>query len=169
MKKIFKGFFLDRDGILNKLFNGRPPWKLSEIIIFEEAYDLIKIIKEKNYLPIVVTNQPDEARGVKYFDTEKVNDEICKKLNLKYSYICKHPIDGLCNCRKPKPGLLIKAYNEIPIDISKSFMLGDREKDIIAGKSFGCKTILLSSNIICKSDFYIRNHQELIPLLKKIL
>lgn len=169
MKKFLNGFFLDRDGILNKLINGRPPWKISEIFIFEEAYDLIKIIKEKNYIPIIVTNQPDEARGVEDFDTEEVNNEICKKLDLHYSYICKHPFDGLCNCRKPKPGLLIKACNEISIDISNSFMLGDREKDINAGKIFGCKTILLSSNKNCEPDFSVENHTELISLLKEIL
>ena len=72
-----KAFFLDRDGILNKLVENRPPWKISEISLFKEAHEIIKIIKSKNYLPIVVTNQPDEARGKLLINTDSINQNIC--------------------------------------------------------------------------------------------
>ena len=164
-----RAFFLDRDGILNKLINNRPPWEISEILIFEHAYEIIKIIKKNNYKPVVVTNQPDEARGNYQINTEKINKIICEELNLDDSYICKHPYDNICNCRKPKPGLLLKASYELNLNISESFILGDREKDIYAGIAAGTKTILLSKDKLCKSDYYIKNHKELLDLLEKIL
>ena len=164
-----KAFFLDRDGILNKLVENRPPWKISEISLFNEAHEIIKIIKSKNYLPIVVTNQPDEARGKLFVNTDSINQNICTKLELEHYYICKHPYDGICNCRKPKPGMLLKASKDLNIDISKSFLLGDRAKDIKAGESAGCLTILLRNKKICKSNFHVYNNQELIYLLRNIL
>ena len=80
-----------------------------------------------------------------------------------------HPYDGLCDCRKPKPGMLLNASAENSIILKESFMIGDRDKDIQAGIAAGCKTIFLSRNINNHADFNVSSHQELYELLLEIL
>ena len=164
-----KGLFLDRDGVINKLVDNRPPWKISEIFIYEEIKNIINYSRSLDYIPIVITNQPDAARGdITYDLLNKINSSICKKLNLNNCYICDHPYDGVCECRKPKPGMIIKASKDINIDLNKSYMIGDREKDIEAGRRAGCKTISISESTI-SADYKVKNHNQLLKLLKKIL
>jgi len=166
-----KAVFFDRDGVLNKLVNNtRPPWDLSEIEIFNESKKIVKLVKKLNYLVIIVTNQPDAERGdVSLNCIYEVNNFIAEQLNIQYKYICIHPYDGMCNCRKPKPGMLFDASNDLGINLSKSFLIGDREKDIKAGKSAGCKTIYLSNTNFSISDYWAKNHYELFAMLEKIL
>ena len=165
-----KAVFLDRDGVLNKLVNGRPPWKSSEISLFKDSSHIIELIKSKFYIPIVVTNQPDAARGkLPYKKIYEINLEICETLKITNYYICPHGFDGECNCRKPKPGMIIKASKDLGIKLERSLLIGDREKDIKAGMSAGCKTIYLSQNDIKMSNFFVNNHSDLIKLLNKIL
>ena len=164
-----KGLFLDRDGVINKLVDNRPPWKISEIFIYEEIKDIINYSRSLDYIPIVITNQPDAARGdITYDLLNKINSSICKKLNLNNCYICDHPYDGVCECRKPKPGMILQASKDINIDLNKSYMIGDREKDIEAGRRAGCKTISISESQIA-ADYKVKNHNQLLKLLKKIL
>ena len=172
MSKInkYNALFLDRDGIINKLVNNRPPWSPSEIIIYPEAHKIINLSLKKNYIPVIVTNQPDAGRGKLSFEMiNKINKIICEKVNIKESYICMHPYDGLCDCRKPKPGMLLNASAENSIILKESFMIGDRDKDIQAGIAAGCKTIFLSRNINNHADFNVSSHQELYELLLEIL
>ncbi len=165
-----KAVFLDRDGVLNKLVQNRPPWKENEIELFKESSTLIQLIKQKSYLPVVVTNQPDAARGSLEFNTlYKIHDYICNKLDISISYVCDHPYDGMCNCRKPKIGMLIKAKKEFNLDLKNSFLIGDREKDIVAGKNANCKTICIAQSRCIFADYNVGNHSELIFILKKLL
>ena len=169
-KNELRALFLDRDGVLNQLINNRPPWKIEEIIIFKEAYSIIDLAKNNFFLPIIITNQPDAGRGkIKYREIDLINDHISKKLEIKYSYICKHPYDGMCQCRKPKPGMLINARDDHNINLEKSFLIGDRDKDILAGLSAGCRTIHVSKNPFSRANYAVENHLDLIKLLKKIL
>ena len=171
MKNVLKkAVFLDRDGILNKLVNDRPPWLVEEVDFFDEVYEIIKLIKENKFLPIIVTNQPDAARGNANFNSIKeVQTYICNHLKINHKYTCYHPYDGMCSCRKPLPGMLLNAAIDNNIQLDKSLMIGDREKDIIAGASAGCKTIYLSANKDVNADFFVKNHQSLYKLLKKLL
>ena len=165
-----KAVFLDRDGVLNKLVNGRPPWETSEISIFKDSSHIIELIKSKFYIPIVVTNQPDAARGkLPLKKIYEINLQICETLKITNYYICPHGFDGDCNCRKPKPGMIMKASRDLGIKLEKSLLIGDREKDIKAGMSAGCKTIYLSQNDIKMGNFFVSNHSDLIKLLNKIL
>lgn len=165
-----KAVFLDRDGILNKLVNKRPPWLVEEVTFFKEVNEIIQLIKEKDFAPVIVTNQPDAARGQANFNSLKeVQSYISNHLKIEYKYACYHPYDGMCSCRKPLPGMLLNAAREHNIRLDKSFMIGDREKDILAGASAGCKTIYLSANKDVNADFFIKNHQSLYKLLTKIL
>tara|TARA_A100001015_G_C14789050_1_gene632286 strand:+ start:239 stop:763 length:525 start_codon:yes stop_codon:yes gene_type:complete len=170
-----KAVFLDRDGVLNKAIRisdlvSRPPWHSEEIEIFEEAFYLIRLIKSFSYIPIVVTNQPDIGRGdIDQKSVFEINKFIIRKLGIEYSFICPHGNDFECNCRKPKPGMLLKASKKYNINLSSSFMIGDRAKDIYAGVNAGTKTIFLSEITIGVEDYLCKNHKHLIELLKIIL
>jgi len=167
--KLNKALFFDRDGIINKLVENRPPWKFSEIEIYEGIKDIIEFSKASGYLPIVITNQPDAGRGkLTYELLHRINKNICKEVKIKHFYVCDHPYDGMCECRKPKPGMLLMAAKENSINLIESFMIGDRLKDIEAGKLAGCKTLSVSKDNL-GADFRIENHNQLKSLLNEIL
>ncbi len=165
-----KALFLDRDGVLNKLITNRPPWNIGEVHIFKEAYQIINLASKNYFLPIIITNQPDAGRGkLKFNEIDNINNYISAKLGIQNSYICKHPYDGMCECRKPKPGMLFRARDDHKINLKKSFLIGDRDKDILAGSSAGCKTIHLSKKPFAQSDYSVENHFDLIRLLENLL
>lgn len=143
-----KAIFLDRDGVLNKLISRsgklQAPYTLSEFELFPGVVEALKLIKEKGYLAIVVTNQPDVSRGwVSMESVELVNDQIKRLLPVDDIKCCFHDNSAQCLCRKPLPGMLLEAASEWGIDLKKSFMIGDRFGDIKAGKSAGCFTVLI--------------------------
>ena len=145
IKKDKKALFLDRDGVLNYLISNRPPWDISEIEFYSDAFEIVNLSIKRSFIPIIITNQPDAGRGsISYKNLKDINSYIVKRLGIKYSYICTHPYDGMCSCRKPLPGMIIEAVREHNILIEESFLIGDRDKDIIAGNSAGCSTIKLS-------------------------
>ncbi len=165
-----KALFLDRDGILNYLVNNRPPWLVSEIKIYSEAFEILKLAKESNYLPIVITNQPDAGRGkLSYKKLDIIHKRIMKILSIDHSYVCSHPYDGMCDCRKPLAGSFYKAQFDNNIDFKNSIMIGDREKDIIPAKKVGCRTIKLSEEKSSLADFNVKDHYELINLIKNLM
>jgi D,D-heptose 1,7-bisphosphate phosphatase len=153
-----KAVFLDRDGTINKYKGYITSPRQLELI--DGASDAIKMINRSGYLAVVVTNQPSIAMGRMSFS---VLEEIHAKLDtllgedgayLDAIYFCPHHPDAgfsgeiqslkiKCDCRKPSDGLLRKAAEDFNIDLSKSFMVGDSESDILAGQSAGCKTAFL--------------------------
>ena len=147
MEKEKKCSFLDRDGILNKLIDNRPPWNSHEIKYYEIMHKVIKLSLKHEFLPVVITNQPDAGRGkLSYKQLHHINKLICKNFNINNFYICDHPYDGMCECRKPKPGMLLKASEKLKINLQNSILIGDRIKDIQAGLNAGCKTIFYQKN-----------------------
>lgn len=150
-----KAIFLDRDGTINKYVGFLR--KIDEFELLPKAAEAIRMINLSGYLAIVVTNQPVIARGEV---TENELQEIHNKMEtllgnegayLDAIYYCPHhphkgfdgEIAGLkieCECRKPKPGLLLNAARDYNIDLSKSWMVGDSENDLKAGMAAGCKT-----------------------------
>ena len=143
-----KAVFLDRDGVINKAFikNGLPesPNSLSELEILPGVKESISRLKKLNFICLVVTNQPDVQRGkIKKNTIIKMNNFLKKKIELDDIFVCYHDDQDKCNCRKPKPGLLLQAKKKWNVDFKKSFIVGDRWRDIQAGKKVGCKTIFL--------------------------
>lgn len=144
-----RAVFLDRDGVINRAIvrDGLPypPANLSELIILPGVTEALEELHAANYLLIVVTNQPDVARGItKKADVEEINAHLLSRLSLDHIKVCYHDsVDG-CFCRKPLPGALIDSGKEFQIDLSKSFMVGDRWRDIEAGQSAGCKTFFIN-------------------------
>ena len=143
-----KAVFLDRDGVINKAFikNGLPesPNSLSELEILPRVKESILRLKKLNFICLVVTNQPDVQRGkIKKNTIIKMNNFLKKKIELDDIFVCYHDDQDNCNCRKPKPGLLLQARKKWNVDFKKSFIVGDRWRDIQAGKKVGCITIFL--------------------------
>lgn len=154
LKNKQKAIFLDRDGTINKYvgFLTNP----EQFELLPGVAEAIKMINKSGYLAIVVTNQPVIARGDCTWEElqlihEKMETELGKEgAFLDAIYVCPHHKDkGFereraeykfeCNCRKPRPGLLLKAAEDFNIDLSQSVMIGDSESDLKAGESAGCK------------------------------
>lgn len=161
LKNKQKAVFLDRDGTINKYVGFLRDIDQFELI--EGVAEAIKRINASGYLCIVITNQPVIARGeVTVPQLEEIHNKMETLLGLEGAYIdglyyCPHhphkgfegEIPGLkfdCECRKPKPGMLLKAAEEFNIDLSKSWMVGDGVNDIKAGENAGCKTCLIGKN-----------------------
>lgn len=138
-----KAFFLDRDGVINKsqLISGNPtpPRTLKEIEILEGVVDAIELLKIHHFVPVVVSNQPDVARGRTTIEqVEWLNTFIGMRTNIHYFYTCFHDDKDQCSCRKPLTGLIDRAVIELNLNIAESFLVGDRWKDIEAGQRLGC-------------------------------
>lgn len=143
-----KAVFLDRDGVLNSslIKNGipSPPKKIEEIVIMDGALKALLILKSHEYLPIIVTNQPDVARGtMSILEVTEVNEFIGAFLGIEYIFTCFHDDDDKCGCRKPLPGMLVSAAEKLDIDLKNSFMVGDRWRDIGAGNAAGCRSYFI--------------------------
>jgi len=151
MIKKNKAIFLDRDGVINK---NRDDYVKStkELEIFSNIGKEILKLKMKGFLIIVITNQSVINRKIITIrELEEIHSTIQKflmksKTSIDKFYFCPHRPDENCDCRKPKPELILQAINEFSIDVSKSWMVGDSKTDIQAGEKAGCKTILLKKN-----------------------
>ncbi len=155
-----KAVFLDRDGTINKYVGFLRD--IDEFELLPGVTDAIKMINVLGYLVIVVTNQPVIARGeVTVDELNEIHNKMETLLGEEGAYVdgifyCPHhPDKGFkgeipelklnCKCRKPKPGMLYQAVEKYNIDLSKSWMVGDEESDILAGKAAGCKTVLIGT------------------------
>jgi D-glycero-D-manno-heptose 1,7-bisphosphate phosphatase len=144
-----RAVFLDRDGVINRAIvrdgTPYPPANLNELEILPGVNEALEKLHAANYLLIVVTNQPDVARGAaEKSDVEKMNAQLSSLLPLDEIRTCYHDSGDGCLCRKPLPGALLDAAKECDIDLSKSFMVGDRWRDIEAGQRAGCKTFFIN-------------------------
>ena len=148
-----KAVFLDRDGVINKAFikEGLPtsPHSLDELKILPGVKESVLRLKKLNFVCLVVTNQPDVTRGKINKNTViKMNNFLQKEIKLDDFFVCYHDDEDNCECRKPKPGLLLQASKKWDVNLKKSFIIGDRWRDIQAGEKVGCKTIFLEYNYI---------------------
>ena len=148
MTRMRRAVFLDRDGVLNRALvrDGRPvsPARLDELEILPGVAAALRALHEAGFLLIVATNQPDVARGLQRREVvEAMHRRLLEELPLDDIKVC-YEIDGLnCTCYKPKPGMLLAAARERSIDLARSYMVGDRWRDVGAGKAAGCFTIFV--------------------------
>ena len=145
-----RAVFLDRDGVINYAVvrDGKPypPSNLAELRITPGTESALKELKGRGFKLIVVTNQPDVARGLQtQAAVETINQALSSSLPLDDIFVCYHSDDDHCDCRKPKPGMLLDAAKKHNIDLARSYLVGDRWRDIDAGHNAGCKTILVDS------------------------
>lgn len=146
-----KAVFLDRDGVINhvKLLENKPypPSSLAELRYCDGAREAIGNLLENEFLVVVVTNQPDIARkSTTHYAIDRIHARMRKDLGIQHFYVCPHDDRDCCDCRKPKPGLLFKAASDLEIDLNKSYLVGDRWKDITAGQAAGCVNFYINYN-----------------------
>lgn len=181
-----KAIFLDRDGVIN-LDKGLICHE-SEFELFDETAEAVRLINQSDYIAIVVTNQPGIAKGM--YDFEGL-EEIHRKMDtllgeerakIDALYFCPHhPEKGFagerlefkiaCECRKPGAGMLLQAAKEFNIDLGQSYIIGDHERDIIAGKTAACKTIGVATghgleNTKTEPDYRAANILEAVKLIR---
>jgi D-glycero-D-manno-heptose 1,7-bisphosphate phosphatase len=143
-----RAVFLDRDGVLNRAIvrDGKPypPASLAELEIVEGAAGSLWRLKTLGFLLLVVTNQPDVARGTQTLEAIRtMHDRMRQSLPLDDFLICPHDDRDGCPCRKPLPGMMLDAQKRYGIDLARSFLVGDRWRDIDAGRAAGCRTVYL--------------------------
>ena len=146
-----KAIFLDRDGTLNKAFikNGLPfsPESFNEFEILPGVKESLLKLKKLNFVCLLITNQPDVSRGkINKNVVIQMNNFLKSEIKLDDIFVCYHDDHDNCECRKPKPGLILNAKKKWDIDLNKSYMIGDRWKDVQAGINAGCKTVFINNN-----------------------
>ena len=139
-----KAIFLDRDGVINKTFikNGLPfsPSSFAELEILPGVKESILRLKKLNFLCLVVTNQPDVSRGkIEKKTVIAMNNYLKDEIKLDDIFVCYHDDRDNCKCRKPKPGLLLEASKKWDTNLKKSYIIGDRWKDMRLEKVQGVK------------------------------
>ena len=140
--------FLDRDGVLNRAIvrNGKPyaPAGVEDLEILPGVPAALSRLAEAGYELIGVTNQPDVARGTQTRETvEAQNSVIQSGLPVREIFVCYHDDADHCDCRKPRPGLILQAAEKYGLDLRRSWMVGDRWKDVAAGQAAGLRTIFV--------------------------
>jgi D-glycero-D-manno-heptose 1,7-bisphosphate phosphatase len=145
---MIRAVFLDRDGVLNRslLRNGRPfaPTSLDEFELLAGVEQATRKLHDTGFRLIVVTNQPDVGAGRLAPDAlEAMHRRLLASLPLDEILVCPHLEKDRCDCRKPKPGMLLDAARRWSIALPHSFMVGDRWRDVSAGRAAGCKTIFI--------------------------
>ena len=146
-----RAVFLDRDGVINRPIIGDgkpyPPRSVAEFEILPGVDRACASLKSARYLLVVVTNQPDVGRGIlKKEVVEEIHSAMIRRLPIDRVEVCYHAgaqFGEECECRKPRPGMLINAATALDVDLSRSFMIGDRWRDIDCGKRAGCKTVFV--------------------------
>ncbi len=143
-----RAVFLDRDGVINRALirNGRPypPASVAELEVLPGVLSALSRLRAAGYRLVVVTNQPDVARGkTTRGAVEALHAVLQAQLPLDEFRVCYHDDWHRCECRKPAPGLLLAAARESGLDLSASFIIGDRWRDIEAGRRAGCHTIFI--------------------------
>ena len=143
-----RAVFLDRDGVINAsvVRDGKPypPDSVDEMEILPGVDEALTALRAAGFELIVVTNQPDVARGKQTrAAVDAIHAKLSAELPLDAIYACFHDDAEVCDCRKPKPGMLVNAARDRGIDLASSFMVGDRWRDTDAGLAAGARAIFI--------------------------
>ena len=143
-----RAVFLDRDGVINEgiVRDGKPypPQSVEALRLLTGVEQAVGALKDHGFALVVVTNQPDVRTGVQRRETvEEMHRRLMDWLPLDAIKACYHTDDDDCRCRKPKPGMINEAAEELAIDTEASFMVGDRWRDVGAGNAAGCRSFYI--------------------------
>lgn len=172
-----RAVFLDRDGVLNEpvVIDGRPhpPEAAGDLVVRPDTIEACEQLHQAGLLLVVVTNQPDIARGQQTLEAvEAINSELRRRLPLDDVRVCPHDDEDHCACRKPEPGLLVDGAAAWNIDLGQSVMVGDRWRDVEAGKRAGCAVVLIKRDYAEKpagadADLVVATLHEAVPWILK--
>jgi len=147
-----RAVFLDRDGVINKKApEGQYITRWEDMQFLPGVAEAIALLTRANFCVLVVSNQRCVSKGLlSVSDLESMHARLCRELAEKGAFItkvyyCPHDNQPPCECRKPAPGLLLMAAREHEVDLNRSWMIGDSDVDVLAGKKAGCKTVLISN------------------------
>jgi D-glycero-D-manno-heptose 1,7-bisphosphate phosphatase len=140
--------FLDRDGVIViPEFRDRrsfAPRRLEDFKLYPEAAASLQRLKQAGFLLAVITNQPDVGNGlIARSEVDAMHDIMWRQLPIDSLKACFHGQDEHCDCRKPKPGMILEAAGELGVNLERSFMVGDRSSDVAAGRAAGCATVFI--------------------------
>jgi len=143
-----RAVFLDRDGVINRVTvrDGKPypPSSAAVLELLPGVAGALEQLKGAGFVLIVVSNQPDVARGTTTREVvETIHARLADTLPIDRFMVCYHDTFDNCECRKPRPGMLLASAKEMQIDLAASYMVGDRWRDMEAGKRAGCKTFFI--------------------------
>ncbi|MBS3903043.1 MAG: HAD family hydrolase [Anaplasmataceae bacterium] len=164
---------LDRDGVICKYLN-RYLLNVEEFELLKGVDDLIKEAKARNFIVVVITNQPQVGKKLLSESAlQDIHHLMLQKLNhaIDRVYVCPHRTEDNCLCRKPSPGMLLKAQEDFNLNLSSSIFIGDSDTDIQAGKEVGCQTIFIKNEYNqhklqeCHPHYVIETLEEAIFLL----
>lgn len=152
-----KAVFLDRDGVINA---DRDDYvkNTSELNIYPFAPAAVRALNDAGWPVFVVSNQQGVAKGIiSETDLLEMERNIRRRIEdaggrIEAFYYCRHLASDNCDCRKPQPGLILRAVREHHIDTRQSVMVGDSERDVVAGKAVGCRTILVLTGKLSRED-----------------
>jgi D-glycero-D-manno-heptose 1,7-bisphosphate phosphatase len=176
----YRAVFLDRDGVINRplIRAGQPfpPSSLEEFEILPGVLEACQILKKLGFLLIVATNQPDVGRGKLVREAvDSIHEGLLHLLPVDKIMTCFHggaAYGDPCSCRKPLPGMLRQAAGEFKINLAKSFMIGDRWRDIDCGFNAGCKTIFIDwgyeEKLKRAPDFFARDLLDASKLIEQL-
>jgi len=159
---VARAVFIDRDGVINHAVvrDGKPyaPDSVHELKVIDGVEDGLRKLQNAGFRLIVVTNQPDVARGTQTREAvEAIHEHLRQSLPLDEILACYHDGDS-CDCRKPKPGALIDAARRLDVELAQSFMIGDRWRDVEAGQRAGCRCLFV--------DHGYREQQPIAPFIR---
>ncbi len=165
-----RAVFLDRDGVINRneVRDGRPhgPQSVEDFVILPGVGEAVAALRAAGYLVIVATNQPNVARET----VEAMHAKMRRTVPVDDIRVCPHSESDNCACRKPKPGLLLDAARDHGISLAHSWMVGDRWRDVEAGKAAGCRTIFIDHGYTNEPqprdpDLVVRSLGEALPFI----
>lgn len=165
--------FFDRDGIINDIVmrdeKVSSPRKLQEFQIRSDFEQFYSYVARQTDLLFVVSNQPDIARKLmRSEDLDEMNALLLSRFSFKEILYCLHDDSHACQCRKPKPGMLLSAMSSYGIQADEAIIIGDSYKDILAGQAAGLKTIYrrdsYNASISCEPDFVVTKLMEIVDL-----
>ena len=173
-----KAVFWDRDGVLNHVLPERQedgqknvsPLKFEDFKLVDGVSQVLQKVREKGYLNIIATKQPDIARSkMSWEELNKMHDFLKVKVpTIDALYVCPHDNQDNCNCRKPKPGLLLDAAKDYHLNLEDCYMVGDSQSDIDAAHNAGCKAIVIRAQYnqnIANADFEIKSLEEIFTVI----
>ncbi len=172
-----KAIFWDRDGVINEVVmrgnSVSSPRNFQEFKILPGVKQALEECKSMGFLNIIITNQPDISRLLLApEDLEKMHQVIMATLPVDDITCCPHDSKDNCACRKPKPGMILQEAKKRGVDLAKSYVIGDSDKDIGAGKAAGCKTFFIKKAYNKgegrEADFVATNLKETINIIKSI-
>ena len=143
-----RAVFLDRDGVINRSIvrEGKPypPASLGEFEFLPGVAEACRLLKEAGFLLVIATNQPDVGRGTqRQAVVEEIHRHVCNALPIDRVEVCYDPGDLPSDFIKPAPGMLLRAAGDLEIDLARSFMVGDRWRDVDCGLAAGCVTLFI--------------------------